>query len=636
MNPKRLVSVIVPCFNQARFLPDAIDSLRNQACADWECIIVDDGSTDDTPIVAARLAELDSRVRWIRQENRGLAGARNTGLRMARGTHIQFLDADDLLFPTKFETQLLAIAGDDRPAVSYCRVFYCLGTRVSHEVSKDKPFSLLDEQNPLLDIINRWELGLSIPCHCFLFDARLFDSLIFDESLPNHEDWECWMRVFERHPRVCFVDEKLAIYRRHEESMCRDEARMRAGFIQAVMVRLSANLDNLSVRWALGNRLRALDNPLPDTVDRVPANPLVTVIVSSYNYEKYVVQALNSVFSQTYRNVELIVVDDGSQDNSVAAIRETLRHCPFPHELIVKENGGQSSSFNAGFSKARGAVVAFLDSDDFWYPDRLEKVVDYMGLFPGGAIYQHQLDTGKGLKRNSHMSADVFPLWCQWNNGTFNLSDDHDGLFFAPFVPTSGLTFPRSVLDKVFPIPSQLITCPDAFLTRTSAAYGPLISIPAPLGVWRDHGENAGRTGKATFEGYWLPVIMPALNAYYESHELPLRLEYNPATRSQTPAGRILGEGVGVRTFRVQSASSQNVRFVRRSRTGHIIASMLRLILPAAMVEDIRRFVRREPPRGGASKSMISTSRGHQIANWLRGFLPERRVQQLRRFIRRR
>lgn len=637
MNTCALVSVIVPCYNQAQYLTDAIESLRKQTWQNWECIIVDDGSTDNTQEVAEALSRLDTRVRWFRQENRGLAGARNSGLRFAKGTHIQFLDADDMLFASKFEKQIKAMEGSDHPAVAYCRPYFCLGTRITHEVSKDKPFSLLDDTAPLLDLIERWEKDLSIPCHCYLFDARLFHSLEFDESLPNHEDWECWIRVFERRPRVVFVDEKLALYRRHEESMCRDEERMRSGFVKAVMIRHAANADNMHVRWALSNRLRDIENPAPVTCHLLRPNPLVTVIVSSFNYEQFVAQSLQSVFKQSYRNVELIVVDDGSKDNSVAIIRETLQACPFPAELIVKENGGQSSCFNIAFAKAKGSVVAFLDSDDYWYPDRLEKVVDFMLLFPEGAIYQHQLDTGKGLKRNSLLSADLFPLWCEWGGGTLNLADDHTGQFFAPFVPTSGLTFPKAVLDKVFPIPEQLITCPDAFMTRTSVVHGPLVSIPATLGVWRDHGENAGRTGKATFEGYWLPVIMPALNAYYAARKLPLRLVYDAASRSLTPAGRMLGEGVGVRTVRAKAADGTGNRIVRRSRFGHFIASILRLVLPASTVEDLRRFIRREPPRSGAAPRMIiSTASGHRIANHLREFLPERRVQQLRRFIRRR
>ena len=89
MQPK--VSVIVPCYNRAAFLPKAIASLHAQTLGDWECIIVDDGSTDNTAEVAANIALNEPRVRLVQQTNGGLAAARNAGLIQAKGEYIQFL-----------------------------------------------------------------------------------------------------------------------------------------------------------------------------------------------------------------------------------------------------------------------------------------------------------------------------------------------------------------------------------------------------------------------------------------------------------------------------------------------------------------------------------------------------------------
>ena len=100
-----LVSVVVPCFNYGRFLDECITSLAQQSHKAWECIIVDDGSTDDTPEVCARLARSDPRIRFFRQHNGGLSAARNAGIRQARGVMIQMLDADDCLQPRKIGNQ---------------------------------------------------------------------------------------------------------------------------------------------------------------------------------------------------------------------------------------------------------------------------------------------------------------------------------------------------------------------------------------------------------------------------------------------------------------------------------------------------------------------------------------------------
>jgi glycosyltransferase involved in cell wall biosynthesis len=90
-----IVSVVVPCFNQARFLADSLTSVRAQGSVDHETLVVDDGSIDDTASVAGRFDD----VRYLRQDNRGTAAARNRGLRESRGRYVVFLDADDRLLP---------------------------------------------------------------------------------------------------------------------------------------------------------------------------------------------------------------------------------------------------------------------------------------------------------------------------------------------------------------------------------------------------------------------------------------------------------------------------------------------------------------------------------------------------------
>jgi glycosyltransferase involved in cell wall biosynthesis len=94
-----LVSVVIPCYNQARFLGEAIESVLSQSYRAFEVVVVDDGSTDNTSEVVARYAGADAGVRLIRQENRGLAGARNRGLAEAEGEYVVFLDSDDRLLP---------------------------------------------------------------------------------------------------------------------------------------------------------------------------------------------------------------------------------------------------------------------------------------------------------------------------------------------------------------------------------------------------------------------------------------------------------------------------------------------------------------------------------------------------------
>lgn len=265
--------------------------------------------------------------------------------------------------------------------------------------------------------------------------------------------------------------------------------------------------------------------------------PLVSVILTSYNYERYVGDAIRSVYAQTYRPVELIVVDDGSKDRSRDVITHATRNAPLPTRVLLQENAGQANALNAGFAGAHGELVAFLDSDDSWCPDKLETMVAFIRTRPDGGVYQHQLDDGAGrLKQVPLVEGDFFALWLR--RGVVNVAAHRDEV--SVFLPTSGLVFRRQVLERVFPVPEELITCPDAYLTRASCVYGPLYSIPQVLGTWRAHEGNAGRRGRFAFRAFWVPVVMPAVNRYYERLGIPLRFTYRPWAVMREPPGRVV------------------------------------------------------------------------------------------------
>lgn len=229
------VSVIIPCYNHAHYLGEAVKSVLAQTYPDWECIIVNDGSTDDTSEVARALVAGDARIRYVEQENRGLSGARNRGLAESRGRYIQLLDADDLIHPEKLRLQLQTLS-PMTPALAYCDYYCCSAGNVTVKIPRLHNTPRVDGNRPLQDIALRWETELSIPVHCYLFDARLFKQhgICFDETLPNHEDWDCWMQIFSLKPAISFVNQELAVYRINENSMCRDLTSMRRGFLKAI------------------------------------------------------------------------------------------------------------------------------------------------------------------------------------------------------------------------------------------------------------------------------------------------------------------------------------------------------------------------------------------------------------------
>lgn len=231
------VSIIVPCYNQGRYLGDALDSVLAQTHRDWECIIVNDGSDDDTHQVALAYVSRDPRFRYIEQQNRGLSGARNRGLCEIRGGYIQFLDSDDAISPKKLELQLKAAAEVTNFDVIYCDYYFTSPDDIAKRVEHNFPKPRFVMSRPLLDVASRWETELSIPVHSFLFDARIFTEcgIRFTEGMPNHEDWDCWMRVFSLPIKLRYVRGEMAAYRLHPASMCRDHHRMWVGFTEAII-----------------------------------------------------------------------------------------------------------------------------------------------------------------------------------------------------------------------------------------------------------------------------------------------------------------------------------------------------------------------------------------------------------------
>ncbi len=264
------------------------------------------------------------------------------------------------------------------------------------------------------------------------------------------------------------------------------------------------------------------------TADR----PLVSVLLTSYNYERYVGEAIASVYAQTYRPIELIIADDGSQDQSRRVIEESIEYAPIAVKTIFKDNGGQASALNAAYEACSGSLIFPLDCDDLWRPDKLARMTALIKACPDGGVYQHQICNQHGLPSQPFLvSGDLLSKWRSFR--PFNTFVYRDWL--NVFMPTSALGFRRSVLEKVMPIPDEFVVCPDAWLAFCASVFGPLYSHPMPLGTWREHDANASGSDANNFQRFWRPVIMPKLNAYFARHDAGVRLTWNPAGALTAP-----------------------------------------------------------------------------------------------------
>lgn len=231
-----LITIIIPCYNQAKYLNDSLNSALSQCYKNFECIIVNDGSRDETDKVARLWSKKDSRFTSITKENGGLSSARNAGLAIAKGDYIQFLDADDIIDKAKLELQISLLKKTSDYSLCYCDYFTC----DEYDLNKEIPARYLSPEfitsDPFHELLLNWETKLSIPCHSFLFKASLFNAtgIRFNESLPNHEDWECWMNIFALNPQIFYVNKKLATYRIRSKSMCENRDEMKQGYLKAI------------------------------------------------------------------------------------------------------------------------------------------------------------------------------------------------------------------------------------------------------------------------------------------------------------------------------------------------------------------------------------------------------------------
>lgn len=220
-----LISIIVPCYNQAQYLDECLQSVLDQTYQDWECIIVNDGSRDHTEEIAKKWIEKDCRFKYYYKQNGGLSSARNFGLDRAEGEIIQLLDCDDYIAQNKFEIQIKDLNSSDASISDYVR-FNNNNEFISNGyITPFSPFGFSYD-----DLILKWENGISIPCHCILFKKN---TLRFDEELKNHEDWLFWLKLFYFQNKIKYNLLVLAFYRVSENSMSSKDLVMWKGFLEA-------------------------------------------------------------------------------------------------------------------------------------------------------------------------------------------------------------------------------------------------------------------------------------------------------------------------------------------------------------------------------------------------------------------
>lgn len=389
-----LISIIVPIYNVEKYLRMCLDSIQNQTYQNFECIMVNDGSTDNSKQIAEEYL-VDSRFRLINQSNKGLSGARNTGISHIReeSTFISFVDSDDYVYPNFLET-LVEYIEEDVDIIEGMVEHYHNGNiyyfpQVEHykvilETVAEKLEKLALERirNGVFPKLIRRELLNDN----FFPEGWLFEDLaVVPELVTNSTKWvKIQETVYTYRIRdnsiitSSFSEKDLVIFKIFEKFDCffkNESLDIKIWVEKLKLLHInyrSQKVPNQYIYVYQKEKERILSN-----IEEYEKGELISIIVPIYNVENYLRQCLDSIMSQTYQNFECLLINDGSPDNSADICREYVSK-DSRFRYFEKENGGLSDARNHGIRQSKGAYLTFVDSDDWLDSYYIETLYDIM------------------------------------------------------------------------------------------------------------------------------------------------------------------------------------------------------------------------------------------------------------------
>jgi glycosyltransferase involved in cell wall biosynthesis len=250
---------------------------------------------------------------------------------------------------------------------------------------------------------------------------------------------------------------------------------------------------------------------------------LVSVIINNYNYGRFLKDAIDSVINQTYTPCEIIVVDDGSTDDSHQIMEK------YENKIIslIKQNGGQASAFNSGFARSQGEIICFLDADDVFESDKVEEIVSSLKQYPEADWCFHPVklvdSSGKAINPEiTYGASNIYDIRPYITQGKLR-----DKLPFQGPV-TSGMCFKRTLLNELLPMPEEIKITSDDYLKYAAFGLSKGVCLLKELALQRIHNNNAYtlRTDKNILIGqvglltaYWLkrkyPIMSPFANKIF-------------------------------------------------------------------------------------------------------------------------
>lgn len=404
------VSVIIPCYNAEKYIETCLDSVCNQTLKDIEIICIDDYSNDNTVKIIKEYSKKDNRITLIESKKKIYAAiARNKGLEVASGEYVAFMDSDDFYPDNDVLSDLYKTAKHENVKICGGGLIYFKGNKI---VQSEEQYSFKINQkmqyiNYQFDygftrfIYNREFLksnNIRFPNYIVQEDPVFFVKAMFKakEFFAMNRVSYCY-RVTEKEYfcnytqiKDCFTSllwlldfcKKYKLYKLYGIVCARlatqwfaEKAKLlvdKNGKPNEILDKLLKSFD-YKIIYSINPRFK-----LPKLYEKiVPDLYKISVIIPVYNVKKYLKKCINSVISQTYKNLEIILVDDGSPD-SCPEMCDDFAKKDTRIKVIHKKNGGLSSARNAGLDITTGQYVYFLDSDDYIEKETLETMLTTM------------------------------------------------------------------------------------------------------------------------------------------------------------------------------------------------------------------------------------------------------------------
>lgn len=481
------ISVVIPCYNYARYVGDAIASVAEQEGADYELIVVNDGSTDDSAdVIETALLELmmtgGERYNLLNIPNGGVAAARNAGILFARGQYIVCLDADDKLGNPLF-LKTLADALDSDPALGM--VF--TGLRIMD--ADGNPGNMADWPNGY-DYDKQTQGRNQVPTCCMFRREAWQRAGGYRKVYTPAEDAELWLRIGALgYKGKQITREGWFIYRLHSNSLS-----------TAIRTGRNREPDWLGDKpWIKsGNRPFAADGFVRFSWPvRNYDRPKVSVVIPVGPYHAdHFREAVDSVEAQSDPYWEIIVVNDSGVDLD-------LRGMPYVRVLATSGGAGASKARNIGIEAARGPFVAFLDADDKFNPRFLELCLRHYAIH-GKYVYTDWISETKSGDTEIHTTPDFDPIQ----------------VFRQTSIHSINILIPKADLQKVSGFDESMGTWEDVDLFMKLAAAGicgqrlaePLVTYRYQSGQLRERGAEIEAGLKAFLYERYKPYMTGEIN----------------------------------------------------------------------------------------------------------------------------